>query len=99
MASASADLLMMLFFREKRLLERHLVLWRQNKILYLKMVAEWHCQQISSALPEATFCQQRRVFWMISTQAIQRSSWTDMTSYSYLDSARGWTENPDYLTI
>ena len=44
MASASADLLVMLFFREKRLLERHLVLWRKDKILYLKMVAEWHCQ-------------------------------------------------------
>ncbi|CAK6689052.1 hypothetical protein OGCDGJMD_00552 [Cyanobium usitatum str. Tous] len=36
---------------------------------------------------------------MISTQAIQRSSWTDMTTYSYLDSASGWNENPDYLTI
>jgi hypothetical protein len=36
---------------------------------------------------------------MISTQAIQRSSWTDKTAYSNLDSARDWTANLYYLTI
>lgn len=40
MASASADLLVMLFFREKRLLERHLVLWRQPKVLNRGIVAQ-----------------------------------------------------------
>jgi hypothetical protein len=40
MASASDDLLAVFFFREKHLLERHLVLWRQPKVLYRGIVAE-----------------------------------------------------------